>query len=135
MKIGLFKAIFFLLLICTTGMLLTAHSLEHHPEGTFANCCRVSLHTVNCVYRVMFNLYHCRLGELPGIICGGSELEEDEYTEEELERMTLRPGIERALDTEHRKALRKVGVEMNMIKPKNGSGKSKGVQNGASISR
>ena len=136
-KIDLFKAIFFLLLICTTGMLLTAHSMEHHPEGTFANCCRVSLHTVNCVYSIIFNLYHCRLGELPGIICGGSELEEDEYTEEELERMTLRPGIEGALDREHRKALRKVGVEMNMIKPKNG-GAGKGqakVQNGASISR
>jgi len=138
-KIDLFKAIFFLLLICSTGMLLTAHSMEHHPEGTFANCCRVSLHTVNCIYSIIFNLYHCRLGELPGIICGGAELEEDEYTEEELERMTLRPGIERALDTEHRKALRKVGVEMNMIKPKNrsggGKGKAKGVQNGASISR
>jgi len=69
-------------------------------------------------------------------------LTEDEYTEEELERMNLRPGIERALDTEHRKALRKVGVEMNMIKPKNGSskangvgGKSKGVRNGASNPR
>jgi hypothetical protein len=136
-KIDLFKAIFFLLLICTTGMLLTAHSMEHHPEGTFANCCRVSLHTVNCVYLIIFNLYHCRLGELPGIICGGSELEEDEYTEEELERMTLRPGIEGALDREHRKALRKVGVEMNMIKPKNGgAGKGKAkVENGASISR
>lgn len=135
-KIDLFKAIFCLLLICTTGMLLTAHSMEHHPEGTFANCCRVSLHTVNCVYSILFNLYHCRLGELPGIICGGSELEEDEYTGEELERMTLRPGIEGALDREHRKALRKVGVEMNMIKPKNGGkGQAKGVQNGASISR
>ncbi len=123
-------------------MLLTAHSLEHHPEGTFANCCRVSLHTVSCVYSIIYNLYHCRLGEIPGIICGGSELTEDEYTEEELERMNLRPGIERALDTEHRKALRKVGVEMNMIKPKNGSskangvgGKSKGVRNGASNPR
>jgi len=129
-------------------MLLTAHSLEHHPEGTFANCCRVSLHTVSCVYSIIYNLYHCRLGEIPGIICGGSsELDEDEYTEEELERMNLRPGIERALDIEHRKALRKVGVEMNMIKPKNGSGsvkanggggvgeKNKDARNGASVSR
>jgi hypothetical protein len=74
-------------------------------------------------------------------------LDEDEYTEEELERMNLRPGIERALDIEHRKALRKVGVEMNMIKPKNGSGsvkangvggvgeKNKDARNGASVSR
>lgn len=139
-KIDLFKAIFFLLLISATGMLLTAHSMERHPEGTFANCCRVSLQSVICVYSIIYNLYHCRLGELPGIICGGTELEEDEYTEEELERMNLRPGIERALDTEHRKALRKVGVDMNMIKPKNGrgdskangdGGKSKGARNGA----
>jgi hypothetical protein len=74
-------------------------------------------------------------------------LDEDEYTEEELERMNLRPGIERALDIEHRKALRKVGVEMNMIKPKNGGGsvkanggggvgeKNKDARNGASVSR
>ena len=141
-KIDLFKAIFFLLLISATGMLLTAQSLENHPEGTFSNCCRVSLHTVSCVYSIVYNLYHCRLGEIPGIICGGSaEISEDEYTEEELERMNLRPGIERALDVEHRKALRKVGVEMNMIKTKNGSKaggvgtSSSSVQTGASIQR
>ena len=45
-----------------------------------------------------------------------SELEEEEYTDDEVERMRLRPGIERALDVEHRKALRKVGIEMNKIK-------------------
>jgi hypothetical protein len=130
-KIDLFKGIFFLLLISTGGMLLTAHSMENDPEGTFANCCRVSLHTVNCVYSIIYNLYHCRLGEIPAIICGANNLEEDEYTDEELERMNLRPGIERALDVEHRKALRKVGVEMNMIKTssKNGSSSKK---NGAS---
>ncbi len=131
-KIDLFKGIFFLLLISTGGMLLTAHSMENDPEGTFANCCRVSLHTVNCVFSIIYNLYHCRLGEIPAIICGANNLEEDEYTDEELERMNLRPGIERALDVEHRKALRKVGVEMNMIKTnsKNGSNSKK---NGASV--
>ena len=38
------------------------------------------------------------------------------FVDEEIERMRLRPGIERALDVEHRKALRKVGIEMNKIK-------------------
>lgn len=27
------------------GMLATAHQIEHRPEGNFANCCRLSLHT------------------------------------------------------------------------------------------
>ena len=99
------------MLITFTGMLVTAHRMEHHPEGNFANCCRVLLHTVNCIYKVIYNLYHCRLGDMGDIV----ESEEDEYTEEEIERMRLRPGIERALDVEHRKALRKVGIEMNKI--------------------
>ena len=106
-----------LLLILTTfiGMLITAHRMENDPEGNFANCCRVLLHTVNCIYKVIYNLYHCRLGDIPQVVFA-SELEEEEYTEEEIERMRLRPGIERALDIEHRKALRKVGIEMNKIK-------------------
>jgi len=70
------------------------------------------------------------------VVCA-SELEEEEYTDEEIERMRLRPGIERALDVEHRKALRKVGIEMNKIKvapqPKKkrggGSGAVQGAQN------
>jgi len=106
-----------LLSILTTfiGMLITAHRMEHDPEGNFANCCRVLLHTVNCIYKVIYNLYHCRLGDIPQVVFA-SELEEEEYTDEEIERMRLRPGIERALDVEHRKALRKVGIEMNKIK-------------------
>ena len=96
-------------------MLITAHRMENDPEGNFANCCRVLLHTVNCIYKVIFNLYHCRLGDIPQVVFA-SEFEEDEYTEEEIEQMRLRPGIERALDVEHRKALRKVGIEMNKIK-------------------
>ncbi len=36
----------------------------------------------------------------------------EDYTDEEMERMKLRPGIERALDVEHSKAVRRVGIEM-----------------------
>ena len=48
---------------------------------------------------------------------GGDDDENDmeEYTDEEMERMKLRPGIERALDVEHKKALRRVGIEMKKI--------------------
>jgi hypothetical protein len=78
------------------------------------------------------------LGDIPQVVFA-SELEEDEYTEEEIERMRLRPGIERALDVEHRKALRKVGIEMNKIKittnaTKNNKKKG-GVQSSGNIQR
>ncbi|KAL7539186.1 hypothetical protein ACHAXR_009087, partial [Thalassiosira sp. AJA248-18] len=114
-KISLLPAVFLLVLLTLMGMLVTAHQMEHAPEGTYANCCRVSLHTINCIYKLIYNLYHCRLSEIPQVVFA-SELEDDEYTDEEIERMRLRPGIERALDVEHRKALRKVGIEMNKIK-------------------
>ena len=137
-KLSLLPTIFLSMLITFTGMLITAHRMEHHPEGNFANCCRVLLHTVNCIYKVIYNLYHCRLGDIPQVVFA-SELEEDEYTEEEIERMRLRPGIERALDVEHRKALRKVGIEMNKIKittnTTNNNKKKGGVQSSGNIQR
>ena len=137
-KLSLLPTIFLSMLITFTGMLITAHRMEHHPEGNFANCCRVLLHTVNCIYKVIYNLYHCRLGDIPQVVFA-SELEEDEYTEEQIERMRLRPGIERALDVEHRKALRKVGIEMNKIKittnTTNNNKKKGGVQSSGNIQR
>lgn len=122
-KISLIPAIFLILLITVIGMLITAHQIEHHREGTFANCCRVSLTTVSCVYKVIYNLYHCRLGEIPQVVFASEFEDDDELTDEELQRMKLRPGIERALDVEHRKALRKVGIEMNKIRVKDGTKK------------
>ena len=62
-KISLLPALFLFFMIALAGMLITAHQMERFPEGTFANCCRVSLGTVTCVYGVIYNLYHCRLGE------------------------------------------------------------------------
>ncbi|KAL9189240.1 hypothetical protein ACHAXT_011730 [Thalassiosira profunda] len=133
-NLGLIPAICLLLLSTLTGMLITAHRMEHNPEGTFANCCRVSLHTVRCAFKVVYNLYHCRLGEIPPALFA-SELEEDEYTEEEMERMRLRPGIERALDVEHRKTLRKVGVEMGKIKVKKKKGGGQSESSAESMQR
>lgn len=115
-KVSLLPILFLFIVFSLAGMLATAHHMENNPEGTFANCCRVSLGTVACVYGVIYNLYHCRLGDIPQVVCATDEDVMDDYTDEELERMKLRPGIERALDVEHRKTLRKVGIEMNKIK-------------------
>lgn len=116
LEISLIPAIFVLILVSLIGMLITAHHMEHDPEGNYANCCRVSLHSVSCVYGVIYNLYHCRLSEIPQVVFASEMEDGEDYTDEELERMRLRPGIERALDVEHRKALRKVGIEINKIK-------------------
>ena len=133
LQLSIIPAIFLIIFITVIGMLVTAYQMEHSPEGTFANCCRVSLTTVSCIYRVIFNLYHCRLGEIPQVVFASEFENDDELTDEEMERMKLRPGIERALDVEHRKALRRVGIEMNKIKldhgvEKNETGLSSGVQ-------
>jgi hypothetical protein len=66
---------------------------------------------------VVYNLYHCRLGDIPQAVFASEYGDDDDYTDEEIERMRPRSGIERALDNEHRKALRKVGIELNKITP------------------
>ncbi|KAL3799839.1 hypothetical protein ACHAWO_009960 [Cyclotella atomus] len=121
LQLSIIPAIFLILFMTLIGMLITAHQMENSPEGTFANCCRVSLTTVSCIYKVIYNLYHCRLSEIPQVVFASEFENDDELTDEELERMKLRPGIERALDVEHRKALRKVGIEMNKIKINHGA--------------
>ena len=88
------------------GMLFTAYQFERNAEGIFTNCCRWSIRTARCTGRVLYNVYHCRLGEIPPIVCATDD-DDDEYTDEELERMQPRPGIARALENEHRKAYRR----------------------------
>lgn len=131
---NIFLAIFLFSSVTFCGMLATAHHMEYNPEGTFANFCRLSLHTFHCLWGVIYNLYHCRLGEVAHVAFS-TELEEDEYTDEEIEHMRLRPGIEKALDVEHRKALRKVGIEMNKIRAgsNNNNKKGRGVPSTRSI--
>jgi len=87
------------------GMIYTAYQFERKPEGMYANFCRLSINTVSCTYMVMYNLYHCRLGEVQAILMPDEE--GDEYTDDEIERMKLRPGIAKALEREHNKAFRK----------------------------
>jgi hypothetical protein len=112
--ISIIPAILFLLFLTLGGMLLTAHRMEHNPEGYFANFCRVVLHSITCFSGLLYNLYHGRWGDIVQRALGDEDDEED-YTDEEMERMKLRPGIERALDVEHTKALRRVGIEMEKI--------------------
>lgn len=95
-------------------MFYTAHEFSRNPEGNLANCCRLSLATIECSGKVCYNLYACRLGEVLDALCcsGGDDDDDNDFTEEEMERMTLRPGIGRALDVEHGKAMRKLDMEM-----------------------
>ena len=117
--ISVIPAIFFLLLLTLSMMLFTAHRMEHSPEGYFANCCRVLLNSVSCFSKLLYNLYYGRWGDIVHRMTTlGYDDEDDtmeDYTDEEMERMKLRPGIERALDVEHSKALRRVGIEMEKI--------------------
>eukprot|EP00957_Ditylum_brightwellii_P039977 3026182-Ditylum_brightwellii.AAC.1 len=113
-------------ILLTIGMLYTAHSFEHNPECCYVNCCRVVLYTWKVVYGVLYNLYHCQLSDILVVVCAREYYDDDDnemtiYAEEELERMKLRPGIERALDVEHRKSLKKV---VNMEMKRGGAGSS-----------
>ena len=122
--ISLIHAMFLVAFATLVGMVLTANRMERDPDGNFANCCRVALRTVHCTGMVIYNLYHCRLGDIPRVVFA-SEYDgddDDDYTDEEIERMRPRAGIERALDVEHRRALRKVGIELNKIRATGSNG-------------
>jgi hypothetical protein len=109
--ISIIPAISLLLFITISAMIITAYQIEHTPEGTFANCCRLSHHTIHCVYKLLYNIYHCRLGNIPEILHPHDD--DTDYTDEELERMGPRPGIEQSLEREHHRAMKKVGIEMS----------------------
>ena len=99
-----------LLGICFPAVTLyTAHAFEYNAEGTYANFCRLQLNCMSTVYSFLYNLWHCRLGEVADVVCAMDD--EDEYgakfTDEELERMNPRKGLDRALEMEHKRAVRK----------------------------
>ena len=89
--------------------LYTAYAFEHEAEGTYANFCRLQLSCMTTVYSFLYNVWHCRLGEAADVVCAMDD--EDEYgakfTDEELERMNPRKGLDRALEIEHKRAVRK----------------------------
>ena len=94
--------------------LITAYQFEHRPEGNFANFCRLCINTLECACKVIYNLYHCRLSEIPTVV--SAEDDDDEYTEQELQSMKLRPGIAKALDVEHHKSMRRTAQQIKTLK-------------------
>ena len=93
------------------GMVCTAFMYQARPESTFTNCCRLSVNCIRSAYGIVFNLYHCRLGDIPPIVCAMED--DDDLDNAELERMKPRPGIVKALHIEHQKALSRVEVANN----------------------
>lgn len=89
--------------------LYTAYAFDHDADGTYANFCRLQLNCMSAIYSFLYNLWHCRLGEVADVVCAMDD--EDEYgkkfTDEELERMNPRKGLDRALEIEHKRAVRK----------------------------
>lgn len=92
------------------GTLLTAHQFENNSNGDYPNFCRLTLHTFYCIWMIIYNIYKCRLGEIPSVVCASDEYagDEDPYTEQELQTMVCRPGIENALEREHSRAMVKL---------------------------
>ena len=116
-KVPLFPAMIVAVFFTYCGMLCTAFMYQARPESIFTNCCRLSINCLRNSYAIAFNLYHCRLGEITPIVCALDD--EDDLDDEELERMKPRPGIQKALTIEHRKALARVEVDVNPTgKPK-----------------
>ena len=51
-KVPLIPALFLFALCAYLLMLLTAFSFQNNPEGVFTNCCRLSVHTASCIFKV-----------------------------------------------------------------------------------
>lgn len=105
-QIRLSWAIILTATLLTVGMLVTAHQFVSNPKGKYAGWCRSSIETLECIWKICYNLYHCRLGEIHDALCAIDD--EDDYTEQELQTMKLRPGIEKALTVEHNRAIKKM---------------------------
>jgi hypothetical protein len=106
--VPLFPALLVGFSILYCGMLCTAFMFQVRPESTFTNCCRLSVHCLRTIYLILWNLYHCRLGDIPPVICATDDDNNDELQDEEIQRMKPRPGIETALTIEHRKAVTRI---------------------------
>lgn len=124
-RVSLLGVVLVFFLMFPASALFTAYAFEHHPEGTYANFCRLSLNSTRCVYRMVYNIYHCRLGALTrNLFTEDEEQYGKDYSDEELERMKARPGLESAMDAEHGKAMKRLNnVEMGKLH--NGGGFSR----------
>ena len=77
-----------------------------NPDGKYATCCRSIVEKLEFFWKLCYNLYHCQLGEKHDVVCAIDE--DDDNTEQELQTMKLRPGIEKALTVEHNRAMKKM---------------------------
>ncbi len=99
------------------GMLITANEFISNSEGNWANFCRLSVSILDCLWKIIYNCYHCRLSEIPNVVWAGEEDDDIEaYTEQELQNMKPRPGIERALDVEHKRSMNRLKKEFGKKK-------------------
>jgi hypothetical protein len=114
-----------ILLIITSvaiGMLITANEFISNTEGNIANFCRLSVNTLDCIWKIIYNCYKCQLSEIPNVVwSGGVDDNEESYTEQELQRMKCRPGIERALEVEHQRSMNKLRNEFKKKKTEMGN--------------
>lgn len=119
-KIDLFWVIILIMVTLGMGTLLTAHQFEHNSEGDYPNFCRLTLNIFYCLWMVLYNMYKCRLGEIPSVVCATDDFtDEDPYTEQELQTMKCRPGIENALEREHSRSMMKLLHSEGATKKKN----------------
>jgi hypothetical protein len=100
------------------GMLITANEFISNSEGNLANFCRLSVNVLDCIWKIFYNCYKCRLSEIPNVVWAGNEETDDEdaYTELELQNMKCRPGIERAMEVEHQRSMNKLKREFRQKK-------------------
>ena len=115
-KVPLIPVLIIAFLFMYCGMVGTAFMYQLRPESIFTNCCRLSVNCAQTSYAIFFNLYHCRLGEIPPIVCAMED--DDDLDDEELERMKPRPGIGKALDTEHSKAISRTQLDLKQSETK-----------------
>ena len=66
------------------------------------------------IYISVYHLYHCRIGEIPPIICAMED--EDHLTDNELDHMRPRPNLGNALAKEHSRILHRTEVELQPLK-------------------
>ena len=104
-SVPLLPAVLVAIVILYCGMVCTAFMYQARPRSTFTNCCRLTVNCIRSVFAIASNLYYCRLGDIPPIVCAMDD--EGDLTDEELARMKPRPGIEKALQIEHQKAILK----------------------------
>ena len=78
--------------------LITGNQFEYHPESNLCNFIRLCFNIIDCFWRLLYNIYHCRLNEIPSFVSAVHVDDDDDKT----------TGIARALEVEHKKRMMKM---------------------------